>query len=475
MSKQVIVGFFEDRMYRFDSIKIHEEENLLPWESYLANTMAPISLLRFNFGINRTEDFSGIDLSTLRSYSRKDQLKVFYDRELGLKDINYSGINLNVPEDHYTHEVGPIHAGVIEPGHFRFIVKGDHIQSLMIRLGFQHRKILTNLNGLNFIKAMPIISGIALDTTTAYSICFARCLENLLDFKITRDEELYRLILLETERIACNIGEIGGIAGDIGYYPLLAVCSTERGFPLGWMEFLTGSRFGRMAIRPFHSRIQNVPSKNDIDSWIPNWSRWLEKVSKSMNQAVNNSTIRERMQNVGTVSHESALELGLSGIVARASGTNIDTRLDDPLYKELAPHYFSSSEFRLTGDVWSRFLLRIQDVERSVALIQNAIASINWENIKSNENQYGQTNKSILEAKKIPESGSISYGYAESFRGNLLMAFRWNRHYEIQSSYIRDPSVLNWHALEIATQNQLVSDFPLINKSFNLSYAGVDL
>jgi Ni,Fe-hydrogenase III large subunit len=152
--------------------------------------------------------------------------------------------------------VGPIHAGVIEPGHFRFSIRGEIIRHLTIRLGFQKRNILNLCIGKSVFEISNYLASSTIDTTSANSLAISRAIESKYIGKISQSEELYRLLLLESERVAIYVGDLGGIAGDVGFYPLLGVCSTERGFPLGWMELLTGSRFARFSIQPFQSSHQ---------------------------------------------------------------------------------------------------------------------------------------------------------------------------------------------------------------------------
>ena len=277
------------------------------------------------------------------------------------------------------------------------------------------------------------------------------------------------MILLETERLAVYVGDLGGIAGDVGFYPLLGVCSTERGFPLGWMELLTGSRFGRFVIMPFQSRFNGKASLEDIQAYLKRFHPWLKNLNKHIERAISSSTLRERMQNVGTVSAEQSWKYGFSGHTARSSLAKIDIRQSEPLYEKLDSQFFQSiTSHKLTGDSWSRFLIRYYDIQKSVAIIQEASKEINWSELKRRWKPYQLENLNASHEQ-------ITYGVSEAWRGSLLVAFKWGANNRIDKIYYRDPSVLNWLSLELASRGMLIGDFPLLNKSFNHSYAGVDL
>lgn len=254
--KKAITGLFYpslgDKMHTFyvGEEKIWVEQNTrLSINELVKNRAYPIQILQHSLGVdNSEEDYRNIPLEDYLSKDRRNLIKRLYSKSL--KSFNFTGLEIPVPADHYVHAVGPIHAGIIEPGHFRFLVKGEEIQSLDIRLGFQKRGILEKLKGLSPFEAFHYIQTVSGDSSIAYSLSLSRLYENALNIEVEKHIQLSRLILLELERIAVHIGDLGAIAGDVAFYPLQAVGSTDRGIPLGITEALTGSRFGRNSLYP---------------------------------------------------------------------------------------------------------------------------------------------------------------------------------------------------------------------------------
>ena len=253
-SRRVVTGLFENLKFFHDGKSIFAEMSNADFRQNLNDSSIPISLLRYNYGLTWDEDYSRIDEERYLSTHRMDQLNYLYDSSKGIRGFDYSRLEVPLTNLDYSHAVGPIHAGLIEPGHFRFSVRGEEMRHLTIRLGFQRRDILDACKSKSVFEITNLLSSATMDSSVANSLAITRAIETKFPSPISSSEELYRLILLETERLAVYVGDLGGIAGDVGFYPLLGVCSTERGFPLGWMELLTGSRFGRFVIMPFQSR-----------------------------------------------------------------------------------------------------------------------------------------------------------------------------------------------------------------------------
>ncbi|NCN11486.1 MAG: hydrogenase-4 subunit E [Leptospira sp.] len=468
-SRRVVTGLFENLKFFHDGKSIFAEMSNADFRQNLNDSSIPISLLRYNYGLTWDEDYSRIDEERYLSTHRMDQLNYLYDSSKGIRGFDYSRLEVPLTNLDYSHAVGPIHAGLIEPGHFRFSVRGEEMRHLTIRLGFQRRNILDACKSKSVFEITNLLSSATMDSSVANSLAIIRAIESKFPSPISSSEELYRLILLETERLAVYVGDLGGIAGDVGFYPLLGVCSTERGFPLGWMELLTGSRFGRFVIMPFQSRFNGKASLEDIQAYLKRFHPWLKNLNKHIERAISSSTLRERMQNVGTVSAEQSWKYGFSGHTARSSLAKIDIRQSEPLYEKLDSQFFQSiTSHKLTGDSWSRFLIRYYDIQKSVAIIQAASKEINWSELKRRWKPYQLENLNASHEQ-------ITYGVSEAWRGSLLVAFKWGANNRIDKIYYRDPSVLNWLSLELASRGMLIGDFPLLNKSFNHSYAGVDL
>ncbi|HMV78434.1 MAG TPA: metal (Ni/Fe) hydrogenase large subunit [Leptospiraceae bacterium] len=473
MNNLTVSGFFKNsfrgKNYSFlqdsDSIAMFETEDAV--SSIIKNIHYPLWLLRHSIGIpGGEENYESHDpLHPMSDKAgRLHDLTYCTDNRENLRDLFFRGLKVNVPADCYSHAVGPIHAGVIEPGHFRFCVRGEVIQHLTIRLGFQHRGILKTLIGKKPSEVMPYAGAVSGDSTVAYSIAFSEAYEKAFQIETDPEIKFIRSILLETERAAIHIGDIGALAEDIGYYPLHGLCSTDRGVPLGIMEALTGSRFGKASVFPGEVRLNRKLTKETLKTLSSNIRSVFERVESLFLRAAAHSTIRERMEDCGTVAMETAVKNSFLGLPARASGVSMDLRKKDPAYSMKIAMNFNDLE-EMKGDVWSRFYLRYLELKDTCEWLEKAIPLMDIS--KSGKGEY------IVSRKKAAEG--VYFGAAEGWRGNVLAVFDVGSDGRLNDVYLRDPSVLNWHALELAVRGVLIGDFPVNNKSFNLSYAGFDL
>lgn len=383
-----------------------------------------------------------------------------------LQNLEYTGLKIPIHPGGYSHAVGPIHAGVIEPGHFRFFVRGEEIQHLSIRLGFQKRNIQQILKNKSAFSSMPIAETISGDTTIGYALAFARIFEKAADIKVNDEIEMIRLILLEVERCAIHIGDIGAIAGDIGYYPLHGVCATDRGVPLGVMEALVGNRFGKAGIFPGEVRLNKKLEKKSLLTLVENLRKGFQRVEFEFLRATDNSTIRERLQECGKITKNMVRLNGFIGMPARCTGIELDMRKFEDLYQKYYPISFHHDDENLTGDAWARFYLRFLELKTSIDWLSKIIPEINPE--VSAKGRHLSLGFGKLKS-------GLYFQSIEAWRGPVFVVLELSEKGTIQNSYIRDPSVLNWHALELAVRGELIGDFPLNNKSFNLSYVGFDL
>lgn len=206
------------------------------------------------------------------------------------------------------------------------------IQFLHIRLGFQRRGINELMRNRTALQAMPLAESIATDSTISYSTAFADIFEQAAGIKVTDETKLLRMVLLEIERVAIHIGDMGAMAGDIGYYPLLGVCSTDRGIPLGVMESLVGSRFGKGSIFPGEVRLNRDFTKQDLIQLAENLKGAFSRIEKQILRAFKSSTIRERLHDCGTLSRNQVFRNGFIGMAARYAGISQDLRLSEELY-----------------------------------------------------------------------------------------------------------------------------------------------
>ncbi|MBK8399159.1 MAG: metal (Ni/Fe) hydrogenase large subunit [Leptospiraceae bacterium] len=449
------------------SVKM-EKANTFKLEDNLRNSSYPLAVLRHSFGKEKgeIEDYA-LSPDYHKASDRDRELSVALNSDNTLKNLDYRGLNIPIGKNSYYHVVGPIHAGVIEPGHFRFYVTGEMIQFLHIRLGFQRRGINELMRNRTALQAMPLAESIATDSTISYSTAFADIFEQAAGIKVTDETKLLRMVLLEIERVAIHIGDMGAMAGDIGYYPLLGVCSTDRGIPLGVMESLVGSRFGKGSIFPGEVRLNRDFTKQDLIQLAENLKGAFSRIEKQILRAFKSSTIRERLHDCGTLSRNQVFRNGFIGMAARCTGISQDLRLSEELYiKTGMTLWLEEHREELVGDAWARFYLRYAELKNSCEWLIKILPTLDIPKVSKGS--------FIIQKKKKFKPG-VYYSSIEGWRGPVLVALDISAEGKILQSYIRDSSVLNWHALELAVREELIGDFPLNNKSFNLSYLGVDL
>ncbi|MCB1189361.1 MAG: metal (Ni/Fe) hydrogenase large subunit [Leptospiraceae bacterium] len=451
---------------KYDSVFMNTLETT-NYNEIIHNRHFPLWMLRHSLGVpGGHEDYSTYVVGD-HEKSREEELGYCVNSEGKLKDMDFAGISINIDQGGYAHAVGPIHAGVIEPGHFRFSMKGEVIKLLMIRLGFQKRNIREKIINQFPVKVMPFSEVISGDSTVAYSTAFSNIYEEAMDLPISDEVKLIRMILLELERIAIHIGDMGAIAGDIGYYPLHGLCATDRGVPLGVMEALTGSRFGRGAIFPGEVRLNPRLKTEDLKKLANNIHIVFKSVEKHFLRATRTSTIRERLHDCGKITKLDVLKNGFVGMPARCTGMKQDMRYSEPLYQDgSVPLGLNIESEYLNGDAWARFYLRYLEYKNSCLWLENVIPNIDI-------TKSGRGKLIVSDVKKCRPG--LYYKSIEGWRGPVLVALDLSKDCKILDSYIRDPSVTNWHALELSVRGELIGDFPLNNKSFNLSYVGFDL
>lgn len=356
--------------------------------------------------------------------------------------------------------VGPIHAGVIEPGHFRFMCNGETIYHLEIMLGYQHRGVEDLLLKQPSNQLAESICG---DSVIAYNTAYSQVMESLKGIEISNKAQLIRKAALEMERAAIQIGDMGGIAGDIAYLMGAAVFGVTRTLVINTMLEWSGSRFGRGLI--------NVGGVNfDIsDEEIELTLKTLDKVAKDVDRMtktmLKNSTVMSRLEKTGTVSLERAKEIGLVGMPAKASGVEIDSRFDFP-DKWMEKLSFERKPFKGVGDVNSRFKLRYKEVKESIAMVRKILAELK---------QYKDEPVLLSTDNKEMAKDSFVVSIVEGWRGEVVHIAMTDGDGNLSKYKIKDPSFNNWYGLALAVRNNGISDFPLCNKSFSLSYSGNDL
>ncbi len=354
--------------------------------------------------------------------------------------------------------VGPVHAGIIEPGHFRFQCHGEEVFHLEISLGFQHRGIERSLSGGPTARTMHLMETIAGDTTVGHAQAYCMNMETLGGFYATPRAETVRGVALELERLANHTGDLGAIAGDVGYLPTASYCGRIRGDFLNMTALLCGSRFGRGLLRPGGLGY-------DCDAGIAEEIlKRLENVRKDLTGAVSllwsTQSVMARLESTGQLHEADAREIGLVGPAARACGINRDVRRDHPygIYRMSQIPVVTAT----SGDVYARTLMRWLEIERSMDFIVEQLSHL--------PRGGGYCNLS-----KTAAANRCAVALTEGWRGEICHLVLTDQHGCFERYKITDPSFHNWSGMVLALREQQISDFPLCNKSFNLSYCGFDL
>jgi Ni,Fe-hydrogenase III large subunit/NADH:ubiquinone oxidoreductase subunit C len=364
-------------------------------------------------------------------------------------------------ESEELHEVGvgPIHAGIIEPGHFRFICNGEQILHLEIQLGYQHRGIenlfLTHKTPLQLA---ILAEGIAGDTAIGHTTAFANLWESLCGFVPGDDIMHARTIASELERIAINTGDLSAICTDIAYQLGSSVFGRLRTPVINTFQAWCGNRLAKGLIRAGKNQYPITPDIADalnrlFDNYEPDFNEMYERM-KTL------PSILARLERTGTVTREQAEKIGMVGQAARASGLIRDIRWTHPYlrYGQI-PH---QPIVKHHGDVYSRTQIRKQEVTQSIRYIRDLIKEI-------------PVSDPIGSDLPSPKPDAFVVSLTEGWRGEICHCAITNEKGNLACYKIKDPSLHNWLALALAVRNNDISDFPICNKSFNLSYCGHDL
>ena len=362
-------------------------------------------------------------------------------------------------EGEEVHEVavGPVHAGVIEPGHFRFQCEGEKVLHLEIALGYQHRGVEEALAGGPHLATTSQMETLAGDTTVGHATAYAMVLEGLAGSEAPLRAQWLRAVALELERLANHVGDLGALAGDVAYLPTSAACGRLRGDFLNLTALLCGNRFGRGLVRPGGCGLDLVA---DLEATMSSGLKdALAESERAASWLWSSNSVRARFEGTGPVPAPAANELGLVGPAARASGVVRDVRFDHPA----GWHRFAQIPVALWpgGDVFARARVRWLEVRRSGAFV---------------EEQLGVPAEGELWADPgVPRPDHLSVALVEGWRGEICHVAITDSDGRFRRYKVVDPSFHNWAGLAFALRDQAISDFPLCNKSFNLSYCGFDL
>jgi len=355
----------------------------------------------------------------------------------------------------YEIPVGPVHAGVIEPGHFRFNVVGETVLDLNIRLHFTHKGTEKLFEGRTPESGVELAERISGDTSVGHTMAYCQALEALSGTTIPARARYLRVVLLEMERLYNHVSDFGAICNDTGYAIAQAHCARIREQLFRLNKRLTGHRLLRGGLTPGGVTFDVAP---DLDLG-PTLDAILTDFNEVVDISLNNSMLIDRLEGAGCLTHRTATDYGTLGYIARASGRDLDARRDHPFaaYGDLS----FEVPVHTTGDVYARALLRVEEARQAVSLIRQALAALPEGDLR-------------VPLGPLP-AYQPAFGIVEAWRGALIhwvMADEMGRLFRVK---VKDPSFANWPALSWALLENVVPDFPLCNKSFNLSYSGHDL
>lgn len=358
----------------------------------------------------------------------------------------------------YEIPVGPVHAGIIEPGHFRFSVAGEEIILLEPKLGYKHKgteKLFEILPLEEKIKLSERVSG---DTSFTHSLAFCQALENLAGVEIPKRAEYLRVIFSELERLANHFSDIGFIMLDTGFSFGGSNGARLREIVMQWNERLTGSRFSR-GVNVIGGVTKDISSELGEKLLLE-----IKNLRKDYNEVIeiseNSSSLLNRLEDTGKLDRQLAVDHGAIGVAGRAIGLKHDARIEYPYaaYDKLKFEMALEND----GDVRARLYVRIKEVYTSMKIIEDALNILPDGEVRNNNNFSLRKN-------------GFAVGVTEGWRGDIVYFIVTDSTGNISRVDVRDPSFINWTVLGHAGRGNVVPDFPLINKSFNLSYSGNDL
>ena len=357
--------------------------------------------------------------------------------------------------------VGPIHAGIIEPGAFRFVCNGENVLHLEIALGYQHRGVEQAFCSTdNRLRQTLLAEGIAGDSAVSHATAYATTIEKLCGKRASTALDVERTVALELERMAMHIADTGALSMDVGYQLGQVACEALRTMTINTTQAWCGNRFGKGLIRPCGT---NKPLTAEKVEMIRTNVKEIRRRYNEVREDIKSSpTLLSRFEECGIVPKAEMQRIGGVGMAARASGVKRDIRASHP-YAAYSTEIAHESIVKRQGDVMSRLMIRSREVLQSADYIEQLLAS------------YTPTELSRPDYEAELAAEALSFSMVEGWRGEICHIAITDNKGVISTYKVKDPSLHNWLALAIAVRGEGISDFPICNKSFNLSYCGHDL
>jgi Ni,Fe-hydrogenase III large subunit len=374
---------------------------------------------------------------------------------------NYPFYRIDSPSLHEVN-VGPIHAGIIEPGAFRFICNGEQILHLEIVLGYQHRGLeRAMVQTTNRLRQATLAESIAGDSTVSHSWAYARLIESLAEMPVHAQLERERSIAQELERIAIHLGDTGALCMDVGFQLGQVACEALRTLAINTTQRLCGNRFGRTLIRPGGTRYPLTEALRA--AIIDNVKEIRRRYTEVCEDLLSTPSVLGRFEECGKVTRQQMARIGAVGLAARASGLPRDIRQSHPYGAYTEAEFAFTPVLLETGDVLARTQMRYRETLQSIHLILHLLRDVS------------EASLPLPDTTAPLKPRSLCFSLIEGWRGEICHIALTDARGELSHYKVKDPSLHNWYALSLAVRGAGISDFPVNNKSFNLSYCGHDL
>jgi Ni,Fe-hydrogenase III large subunit len=353
--------------------------------------------------------------------------------------------------------VGPVHAGIIEPGHFRFGVAGEPVLYLQVRLFYVHKGIEKGFEQLPWQHAIFLAESISGDTAVGHALAYSHAIERLCAIEIPSRAQVLRVVLLELERLYNHIADIGGVATDVAFMVAASRAQTLREGLLRLYERLFGTRLLRATVALGGVKCDlSAEGRNALGAHLASLEREFDALVSLL---IDSGSFTDRVDGAGVLSNRAARDLGIVGMAARASGVDADMRRDHP------HDAYEGLRFEVPvedgGDVRARLMIRAREVEQSFQILAQVLEAL------------PETELRVPLPRELPAASS-ALGWVEAWRGPCVHWVATDERGRLARVKVTDPSFLNWPGLIHAVPGNIIPDFPVINKSFNLSYSGND-